>query len=147
MLTSTLLSYRLSRWKLMLAYLALIPLVYFAMFELLLSSFKGHEWVIGIAIITTALAVGSTFRRWSRFVTEMYCTEAGIHFDTVIGGNRDIAWNRVLGFRQLIDFGREFIALEITDELPLYLYMGEETRAQLVTLLGKFSTAAVAGFD
>ena len=146
MLTGTLLSYRLSRWKLILLYLAVIPLVGFVLFELSLHLGGKHDWFFGIIAVSIVIGGVKTCQSWSRFVTEMHCTEVGIHVTTLIGGNRDVTWSRAWKLRRLRDIGAEFAALEITYEPPLYLYLGEETRKELVSLLKNRSGAEVIGF-
>lgn len=152
MLTSTLLSYRLSRWKIVLLCLATIPLVAYVLIMLDTALDDQHGWLLGIAVVGAALAGVEAFRHWSRFVTELHCTEVGIQANTVIGGNLSVSWSQVYKLNRIrdLEFGRhgaEFAGLEIVDERPLYLWMGKETRKQLVSLLTSRSDAEVTGFD
>ena len=152
MLTTTLLSYRLSRWKVVLLCLATIPLVTLVLIELDTALGGWHTWVLGIAVVSIAMAGVEAFRHWSRFVTELHCTEVGIQANTVIGGNLNVPWSQVYKLNRIrdLEFGRhgaEVAGLEINDGRPLYLWMGKETRRQLVSLLTSRSDAEVTGFD
>lgn len=151
MLTSTLLSYRLSRWKLTLLYLALVVLFVFTLFQLDLHVRDQHGWLFGVLALSVIAGGLRTARDWSRFVTELDCTEVGIEANTVIGGNLNVSWSRVHRLNRIrdLEFGRhgaEFAGLEIVDERPLYLWIGKETRRQLVSLLKNWSEAEVTGF-
>ena len=152
MLTGTLLSYRLSRWKLVLLYLAVIPLAIFILVELQMRLDDQHDWFLGIALVGVVVGGVEAFRHWSRFVTELHCTEVGIQANTVIGGNLNVSWSQVYKLNRIrdLEFGRhgaEVAGLEIIDERPLYLWMAKEMRRQLVSLLTSRSDAEVTGFD
>ena len=65
----------------------------------------------------------------------------------VFGGNRDIAWARVIRLKRIQELvSSDFAALETEGQPPLYLYMGEESRRKLVSLLSDFSEAQIIGF-
>jgi hypothetical protein len=151
MLTHTLLSYKLSRRTLLLAYAAIIPLLAFALRELFMYEPHRGGWQYlgrGILVVTALLAAVHLYRKWTRFVTEMYCTEVGIHVNTVLCGNLDISWGRVLKLKPSSGmYGRDFVTLEIADEPPVHMYMDKATRDKLVALVTKSSTATVEALE
>ena len=145
MLTHMLLSYKLSRWKLVVLYLAIIPLLAFALYELVLYAPKrgGWEyWFHGVIVVSALMGAVHLYRKWARVVTEMHCTEAGIHVQTAMCGNYDISWNRIQKFRDLGGTMSGLSALEPADELPVFLYLDQGTHDKFVALLRKLSTTA-----
>jgi hypothetical protein len=147
MRTGMLLSYKLSRWKLALVYVAIIPLLLFALRELVMYGPPHGRWeylLRGVIVVSALMAAVHLYRKWMRFVTEMHCTEMGIHVNTVLCGNLDISWIRVGRLRHFSSvFGSEFVALDIADEPPVFMYLDEVTRDKLIALLGKSSSAVV----
>jgi hypothetical protein len=149
MLTGTRLGYKLPRRKLLLAYLAAIPLLAFVLWEvdLIFDARHGVTWLSGFVVVVLLVGIVEISRKWMRFVKEMQCTEIGIQANTLVGGNHDIPWARVSQLRNVDSGGfTGLVSLEMNGNAPFYLWLDEQTCRTLMALLREQSEAEITGF-
>lgn len=148
MLTATHVGYKLPARKLLLAYLAVVPLLAFALMELQWHIEGGRvTWLSAAVVVFYLVAAVELLRKWVRFVKQMDCSEIGIHVDTLVAGDHDIAWGRILRLRNVDSGGfTGLVSIEVNASSPFYLWLDGQTCMSLIALLREQSEAEIAGF-